>query len=73
VRDDATPLSHTDRADRSAPSAGFARAIPPGGTFGRGATPPSEGQYDATGLVPPGWRAALDDAGNILLTSGGNP
>jgi N-methylhydantoinase A len=27
-------------------------------------------EYDATGLVPPGWHAASDEAGNILLTSG---
>jgi N-methylhydantoinase A len=29
-------------------------------------------EYDATGLVPPGWQAALDEAGNILLTAGGD-
>ena len=27
-------------------------------------------EYDATGLVPPGWHGTLDGAGNILLTSG---
>jgi len=27
-------------------------------------------EYDATGLVPPGWHATLGEAGNILLTSG---
>src|SRR5262249_4448514 len=27
-------------------------------------------EYDATGLVPPGWRAVLDEAGNIILNAG---
>jgi N-methylhydantoinase A len=24
-------------------------------------------EYDATCVIPPGWRAALDNAGNILI------
>jgi N-methylhydantoinase A len=24
-------------------------------------------EYDATCVVPPGWRAALDDEGNLML------
>jgi N-methylhydantoinase A len=30
-------------------------------------------EYDATGIVPPGWHAALDPAGNLDLTREGRP
>jgi N-methylhydantoinase A len=30
-------------------------------------------EYDATTLVPPGAAAALDDHGNIVITTGGSP
>jgi N-methylhydantoinase A len=30
-------------------------------------------EYDATGVVPPGWHAALDPTGTLDLRRGGRP